>query len=48
MLAAKKTAKFGPDFGQVRHLIANISGTKQDIVNGKRRYKLQSLLRMRT
>jgi len=30
-----KTSKFQRDFGQLRGLIANISGTQQDIVNRK-------------
>jgi len=30
-----KTPKFVRDFGQLRYLIANISGTQQDIVNRK-------------
>jgi len=30
-----KTSKFRRDFAQLRDLIANISGTEQDIVNRK-------------
>jgi len=32
---AAKTSKFGLNFGQLRKLIAHISGTKQDIVERK-------------
>jgi len=28
---SRKTSKFGPNFGQLRNLIANISRTKKDI-----------------
>ena len=32
----RETSKFGPNFGQLRdNLMANISGTKQDIVERK-------------
>jgi len=30
-----KNIKFRPDFGQLHHLIAIISGTQQDVVNQK-------------
>jgi len=32
---AAKTSKFRCDFAQLRHLIANISGTQKDIINRK-------------
>jgi len=38
-----KTANFRQDFGQLRDMIANISGLGQDIIDQKRRCKLQSL-----
>jgi len=41
-----RTSKFGPNFGQLRNFIANISGIKQDIVKWK--MMLQTATRLPT
>jgi len=42
-VAAQNVKKFLRDFGLLRDLIANFSGTQQDSVNPKRTCKLQLL-----